>query len=279
MSEEIVDSDLLVPFELRNITGDYRKYYISKRHNFFGTIQSFPDHWDFFCKIDEIWLRELQDLEVATDASNMLPLTLYINAHAKIRLSMELAFSQCMQEARSILRDAVECVAHAHHMLRDPANLKAWQEKDQPGGLPAFNAAFVANKKSILFKGIEDLHEKYGQLSESGSHPTWQSFSNRISINKADGSSSMTVHYSGTPDQVFFAKELFSRLLTCFVMERTLYEDFKIRLQLDGRLVRMLTDFEEFKEALRKQMIARYKMKPPVVPAARQPGLAPKKRT
>jgi hypothetical protein len=268
MSKEPEDSDLLVPFELANITGDYRKYYIVKRNNFFASIQGFPDLWDFFCNIDEIWRRELEDLEVGGDSTRVLPLVLYMQAHAKMRVSMELAFSQCIQEARSVLRDAVECVAHGHHVLRDLANLKAWQEKDEPGGLKAFEAAFVKNKKTVLFKGIEELHEKYGQLSEAGSHPTWQSFTGRLSFNKAAGAHSMRVHYSGMPDRDLFAKELFSRLLTCFVMERTLCEDFKLRLQLDGRLVRMRDDFEVFKEELRKRMIVQYKMRRPITKPA-----------
>jgi hypothetical protein len=114
-----------------------RDYYRIKRNKFFATIQKCHDLWEFFCKVDEIWKQELSDLVVAQDPDRSLPLALYINAHAKIRVSIELAFSQCMQEARSVLRDAVECGAHAHHMLRDPANLRAWQEKNQPDRKPS----------------------------------------------------------------------------------------------------------------------------------------------
>ena len=200
---DIEDSDRLVPFELKNITGDYRKYYITKRNNFFASIQDFPDLWDFFCNIDEIWRREFEDLEVDGGGTRML-LVLYMNGHAKLRVSIELAFSQCMQEARSVLRDAVECVAHAHHMLRDPANLRAWQEKDQPGGLKAFKAAFETSKKVVLFEGVEELYEKYGRLA-----PDLAILQrNRMSFNKADGVHSIVLQYSGTPDQAFFAKEL-----------------------------------------------------------------------
>jgi hypothetical protein len=266
------DSDLLLPFEQRNLTGEYRAYYRCKRNAFFATIQDFPDLWDFFSKIDEIWKRDLSDLEVAHDPNHPLPLALYVHAHVKMRVSMELAFSHCMQEARSVLRDAVECVAHAHHMLRNPANLRAWEEKNQPGGLKAFKAAFENNKRTVLFQGIEDLYVKFGQLSEAGSHPTWQSFSNRLTYNKAGDERTMTLHYLGAPDRNFFAKELFSRLLTCFAMERTLFEDFKMRLQLDDRLMRMRCDFEIFKEQLRKQIIDKYKIKPPDMATQERPA-------
>jgi len=257
------DSDLLVDFELKNITGDYREYYKIKRNNLFANIQRYPDLWEFFRKLDEIWRREIGDLEVTTAPDRIFPMMLYINAHAKMRISIELGFSSCIQEARSILRDAVENVAHAHHMLRDPKNLKIWLDKDDPQGKKAFHQCFEANKKANLFKGIEDLYEKYGQLSDAGSHPTLISLHNRMSIVDTPEGKSMRLHYTGAPDERTFATELFSRLLTCFVMERTFYEDYKGRLHLDAVLVDMRTSFEAFKEDLRQKMIVRYNMKPP----------------
>jgi hypothetical protein len=73
----------------------------------------------------------------------------------------------------------------------------------------------------------------------------------------------MTLHYTGTPDLAFFVKELFSRLLTCVVMEYTLFGDFEARLHLDDRLLRMRHDFELFKEQCRRELITRYNMQPP----------------
>ena len=107
MATEPEEADLLVAFEIQNITGDYREYYKIKRNNFLSSIQQFPEHWEFFCKLDETWKREISDLEVATDPDRVLPMVLYINVHAKMRISMELAFSNCIQEARSVLRDGV----------------------------------------------------------------------------------------------------------------------------------------------------------------------------
>jgi hypothetical protein len=154
MAQTPGDSDLLVQFERDNIKDDYRVFYAIKRNNLFSSIQSFPEHWEFFCRLDEIWRREIGNLEVATDPDRMLPVILYMNAHAKMRISMELAFSHCMPEARSILRDAVENVAHAHHMLRDPANQLIWLKKDEPSGKKAFKKVFEEDKKNGLFSGI-----------------------------------------------------------------------------------------------------------------------------
>jgi hypothetical protein len=260
------DSDLLVQFERDNIKDDYRVFYSIKRNNLFSSIQGFPEHWEFFWRLDEIWRREIGDLEIATDPNRVFPVVLYMNAHAKTRISMELAFSNCMPEARSILRDAVETVAHAHYMLRDPANQLIWMKKDEPSGKKAFKKAFEDNKKTGLFSGLAELYEKYGELSEAGSHPTMQSFANRVSVEDRDGQRHMIVNYSGVPDRRLFATELFSRLLTCFVMERTFFEDYKTRFQLDPRLMQVRHDFEIFKENLRRALIARYNLQPPCRP-------------
>jgi hypothetical protein len=263
MAQKPDDSDLLVQFERDNIKDDYRVFYSIKRNNLFSSIQGFPEHWEFFCRLDEIWRREIGDLEIATDPDRMFPVVLYMNAHAKTRISMELAFSNCMPEARSILRDAVETVAHAHHMLRDPANQLIWMKKDEPSGEKAFKKAFEDNKKTGLFAGLAELHEKYGELSEAGSHPTMLSFANRMTIEDRDGHRHLIVNYSGAPDRRLFAMEIFSRLLTCFVMERTFFEDFKTRFQLDARLMQMRHSFEMFKENLRRTLITRYNLRPP----------------
>jgi hypothetical protein len=73
----------------------------------------------------------------------------------------------------------------------------------------------------------------------------------------------MIVNYSGAPDRRLFAMELFSPLLTGFVMERIFFEDYAARFQLDVRLMQMRHDFETFKENLRRKLIVTYKVQPP----------------
>ena len=263
MARDTDDTDLLVQFERDNIKDDYRLFYSIKRNNLFSSVQGFPELWEMFCRLDEIWRREVSDLEVGIDPNRMFPVVLYMNAHAKMRISMELAFSNCVPEARSILRDAVETVAHAHHMLRDPANQLIWLKKDEPSGKKAFKKAFKDDKKHGLFSGLKELHEKYGELSEAGSHPTMLSFANRLTIEDRGGQRHMVVNYTGAPDRRLFAIELFSRLLTCFVMEQTFFEDYKTRFQFDARLVQMRHEFEIYKENLRRILIAKHNIQPP----------------
>lgn len=263
MQREPEEKDLLVDFEIQNLPDEYREYYRIKRHNFFASIQGQPELWNFFCKIDEIWKRDLSDLELGLKPETAFPLILYTSGHAKIRISMELAFSACLQESRSILRDGVESVAHAHHMLRDSGNIAVWMKKDEPNGKRAFKKVFEENKATNLFKGIKELHDKYGQLSEAGSHPTLQSWYNKVTTYETPSTKGLRMSYTGAPDARSFALELFSRLLTCYVMERTLFEDYKTRLQLDPELMEMRSKFEVFKEQTRRWIIKKYKPQPP----------------
>jgi hypothetical protein len=86
-----------------------------------------------------------------------------MNAHAKMRVSLELAFSDCLAEVRSILRDAIEFFAHAHAMLSDTNLQKTWLDKvNGKQELEAFKDAFERNKKQGLFKGLDELHKTWG---------------------------------------------------------------------------------------------------------------------
>jgi len=166
-SSNLDENTLLVEFERQNIPRDYREYYATKRNNFFASIQNFRELWDFYLRLDAIWLRGFGDLKVARDLGRTFPLLLYFNAHAKIRVAMELAFTGCMSEARSILRDAVEFVGHAHWMLTDPELQKTWLNKnDNEAALKAFKDAFEHAKKDRLFKGLAS-RRKYHRVSTS----------------------------------------------------------------------------------------------------------------
>ena len=53
-----------------------------------------------FAQIDGVWTGDLMALAEATDLRKYFPSVLYVNAHIKIRVAMELAFQSQMQEAR-----------------------------------------------------------------------------------------------------------------------------------------------------------------------------------
>lgn len=257
------ETDLLVPFEIENIPKDYREYYAIKRNNLFSSIQGFPEMWKYYTMLDEIWFREFSDLKPPGRVAQLLPLMLCINAHAKTRISIELALSGCMSEARSIMRDAVEFVAHAHAMIVHPTLQTVWISKDDEQA--DFSRAFEHNKKQGLFKGLDELHRTWGQLSETGSHANLNSICDRFVIAKSgDEVQSWQLNYSGVRDQRVWAMSLFSLLLTCFTMENTFFNDYAGRLKLDHVLVDMRTAFEDHKERTREYLKVRYNVERPV---------------
>lgn len=163
--------DILLPFERRAIPEHYRPYYSAKRNNFLASIQGTPDLWRYFQLLDRNLLNEFEDMGTVNDTLKMVPLTLFFNAHAKIRVAVELAFSRCMEEARSILRDAVETAMFAHYMHADPDLQKIWLSKDDgKQAKDAFTQAFEKNKKTKLFNGQRELYTAWGRLSETGAH-------------------------------------------------------------------------------------------------------------
>ena len=243
---------------------DYQEYYATKRHNFFASIEGFKELWELYLRLDAIWFRENADLKVATDTSRVFPLLLYFNAHAKIRIAMELAFTGCMAEARSILRDAVECVAHAHRMLPDPELQKVWLGKnDNEAALKTFDAEFVHFKKDRVFSGLSDLHRVWGELSETGSHSNINSTVDRFAQITDDKGVELRLNYTGVENIPLWAMMIFTMVLACSTMENVYFSDYEDRLKLDDTLIGMRRECDRFKENVRQTLIGRYKIEPP----------------
>jgi hypothetical protein len=265
------NKDLLLPFETQNIPKEYLPYYEARRQNFFSSIQGFPSLWKMFGLLDAIWLREFDDLKPINDPNRFFPIIMYVSAHAKIRLSMELAFSACLGEARSILRDAIESVAHAHAMLGDPKLQKVWLSKDDgKAEEKAFAETFLKNKADRLFKGLRELHEKFGELSETGSHTTLLSMVGRLSLETDNAGMSLNMTYTGM-EPAMLEQMIFTMLLTSFTMEDVFFRDYEERLKLDIALGKMRREFAELKERLRKELIIKHKTKPPPSPLVHRP--------
>lgn len=263
MSLESKETDLLTEFEIDNFPAEYRTYYATKRNNLFARIQGFNALWRLYVQLDEIWMREFGDLQIRREAYSMLPLLCCMNAHAKMRVSLELAFSDCLAEARSILRDAIEFFAHAHAMLSDTSLQNTWLDKvNGKQELEAFKDAFERNKKKGLFKGLDKLHKTWGQLSESGSHANAMAMSERFVKIESDGNLDFRLNYTGTEPQ-FWVKSVFTMILTCFTMEDTFFRDYNDRLKLDAELLGKRAAFENEKEQLRKSIIAQFHLSPP----------------
>jgi hypothetical protein len=252
--------DLLLPFEQQNFPAEYRGLYRLQRNNFFASIQKFRDQWNYYMMLDQIWMQEFRAVTPATDPTTAFPITVYMNAHLKIRVALELAFAGSLPEARSIMRDAVEYAAHAHHMLKDPTKQMVWLNKlDDP---KTWDKEFWNNKAAVLFDGLPLLYEVWKQLSGLGSHANIMSMCERFTTVEVNGRIQLNVAYTGM-DEKTWATGLFGLLLHDFMMEEMLFEDYQMRLQFDEKLLKMRAQFETYKEQLRITLAARYDIKRP----------------
>jgi hypothetical protein len=148
-------------------------------------------------------------------------------------------------------------------MIIDPELQKVWISKADEK--ESFSKAFEHHKKQGIFKGLEELHQSWGQLSETGSHANLNSICDRFIIKKSgDEVQSWELNYSGLPDRRFWAMSLFSLLLTSFTMEDTFFSDYASRLGLDHILVDKRAAFEGHKERTREYLKARYSVEMPV---------------
>jgi hypothetical protein len=262
-TSQSVDDVPLLPLEDQRFHDQFKRYFRHKRGNFFKAITEFADLWECFQLLNDIWMREMDDLKVLRDKDHLLPRMLFTAAHSKFINAVELGFSCCIGDAYSLLRDGIEFTAHAHKIFSEPSVTKVWAEKmrgkTQTG---AYDRIFTHNKKKNLFPdkfGLKQLHMYYAQLSEIGTH------SNTTSLGKSfkDASTPTTVtwgfHYFET-DPRKVAVFLFSMLVISAHIEETFFGCYETRLNLDYELVKMRAKFNQLKEQQRVSLKAKYKI-------------------
>ena len=110
----------LFPIEKECFHSDFREYFKGKRQNFFLTLTMFRPLWDCLQLLNDIWMRELSNLEHLTEQTHLLPKTIFTAAHARFLTAVELGFSCCIGDGYTILRDGIESVAHAHKIFKEP---------------------------------------------------------------------------------------------------------------------------------------------------------------
>jgi len=256
-------ADLLFPIERNGLAEHYRSYYLAKRTNFLAALQGSRGLWRYYQLLDKIMLDEFQDMSTLHDTNQMFPLALFLNAHAKIRISLELGFTRCMEEARSILRDAIETAVYAHYMHDDPKLQRVWLSKDDgPEAANEFKEAFEKDKKNRSFKGLPNLYEQWRRLSETGAHSTPQAIVSRFKIKETDKHIRYELNYTGVEDRVW-EPETFTFLLIFSMIEQVVFADYKTRLQFDENLVRNRSMAATLRENLRTYIINKYDIPPP----------------
>src|SRR5271154_1575874 len=234
---------VLVRFEEDNLPEEFKNYYAAKRNNFFATIDAARPLWDAFMLLDRIWIRALQNMRVAVDTGRMFPMILFMNAHAKARIAVELGFSACIPEAHSLFRDALESTAHGHRMFFDPELQKLWLSKNEDeAALERFNKEFWDSKKDKLFDGIPELHRLWKQYSEWGSHTNPISIVSRFTISESRTHIEWRLNYTGAEPRTLITA-LFELLLAFHLMEAVVFRDCHDRLKFDSELESMRAQF------------------------------------
>ncbi len=258
-----VEDIALLPLEGQKFHGEFKRYYRHKRGNFFKAITEFADLWECFQLLNDIWMREMADLNVLRDKDQLLPRMLFTAAHSKFVTALELGFSCCIGDAYSLLRDGIEFIVHAHKIFSEPAAAKVWAEKMQ-GNVQTgeYDKIFTHNKKQNLFPdkfGLRSLYTYYAQLSEFGTHSNTTSLGKSFKDESTPQAVTWGFHYFET-DPHKLAIFLFAMLTISAHMEETFFGCYETRLNLDYELVRMRTNFVSMKEHQKAFLKTKYKI-------------------
>jgi hypothetical protein len=261
--------DSLHTVEKQYLRGEYRNYFAVKRSNFFASIRGFPELWDCFLQLDEIWLREFSDLERITSTGQVLPLQLLMHCHAQFRIALELGFSTCLSEAWNILRSSMETAAVAYVICTNPPLTLLWAERsDGPQQKRAYKAAFEPEGKKSLFSAtqtLRSLYEDYKDYSDHGTHPTMDAIALRnTTINTGKDQLWMINYLERDPKKL--ASVLFAMVKSSHLAEQVCFECFSSRLQLDDGLVRMRAQFDRTQSQAADALIKRYNIEQPEPP-------------
>jgi hypothetical protein len=242
----------LFPIEKECFHIEFQEYFRGKRQNFFLSITAFRPTWEALQLLNDIWNRELSDLEHLREQTHLLPKLIFSAAHAKFLMAIELSFSCCIGDAYSILRDAIEAVAHAHKILKEPTIAGvAWSDKHKGRSQKAaYKRIFEENKKDNLFPsdvpGLRQLHTYYGQFSEFATHSSVTSIGKSFEDKSAAGTLRWGYRYFETNPQRL-AGYLNALLQASAHLEEVLFGSFETRLNLDSELVRMRAQFSEIR--------------------------------
>jgi hypothetical protein len=247
MNEEekdvLPDSELLTKHERETLAEPYLHIVTNRRHNWSLNVAALRPLWDCFMQLDAIWSREIQNLsEKISNAKEVFPYFLFGVAQTKIHVVIDLCFSDYIEEAYSILRDAIESVAHACRLLSEPELVEVWYERDKDAAsLKAWKEEFWYAKESRLFEGLPDLYLFWKFCSDFGSHTNAQSVFNRLEgiDNPADD---LSMRYTGvSPDAFPIVVSGILQILSN--LERQIFDISSSHLQFDEDLFKMRDRF------------------------------------
>ena len=206
--------------------------------------------------LDKIWSREIDNCSNASSAEQVNALLLFVNAHNKARVAVELGLSASITEAFSIMSDAIESVAFAHRIHLQPSLVNMWLEK--AGDETKLKKAFRGDGESQLFNGLPELYNLWVESSHIGSRSVVGSLQQRFANEKAPTYLQLKYDYTSSRDLPAIAGLLLTLLFAISYMEEAFFTDFRARLQLDSVLMKMRARFQSEKEICRKYISGRY---------------------
>ena len=242
----------------------YREYYGIKRQNFFAGVTNFAEFWACFMRLDDIFMREFDDVRVVSEPDKVIPLMLFSHAHAQFRIYLELAFAGSFCEAFNIARMAIESSYQARQILADPALQSVWTRKDRDkAASDEFAQKFdFDKKKNYAALGLAELHTYWRRFSV-WSHPSITALSQRFKP--------AAVMYFETNHKTK-GLNLYEVLWVSFKMENAFFDGYKSRLKFDHELEKQRKRFCEEADKARIGFIKNFKiqrpMKPPGFPYA-----------
>jgi hypothetical protein len=239
---------VLLSFEDRNMSGEYRDYFIEKRKNYEVVIRDIPELWSCFQKLDEIWARAFSNLQIQTNRCEVLMGILFRHAHGNFRIAFELSFSLAINQSWNLVRTSIDATVIAYKFHREPSFMKIWLNKDKgPNELKEYKKHFENERRANLFPaghGLDELYKFYRFCSEIGSHPGLGSIALRVNNTVEGNKTNLNFTYlEANAERI--PSSIFMVLKPYVLMESVFFSCFKPRLHLDPKLDKMRSEFQQ----------------------------------
>jgi hypothetical protein len=233
--------------------GGFKDFFASKRGCFANTIRAFPKVVEAFEVLDETWARALDDWGVGITSNQVLPLSLFFEAHVRIRLGFELGFSRCLPEAWAVMRSGIESLAYGCAFLHIPFTYETNVVTDEElvRARRRLKTAFKKIRDQSLFLpeyGLSRLRRYWALYSGFGSHSSWTSLTTRLSRTESPGRLDVSFNFLETDKRTCHVS-LVDLLICSCIMEDAMFKNLRARLDLDPRFLDM---HAKLKDKLRK---------------------------
>jgi hypothetical protein len=216
--------------------------------NYLAVVRDLPELWDCFLRLDEMWARGLNNMQVVTERERPPLIAMFRHSHQQFRIAFELGFSTAITEAWSIMRGSIDTAMVAHKIFREPNLLVVWLRKnDGKVEMKTYKEAFKSGNLFPARYGLAELRSFYRDYSEWGTHPGPGTMSLHTTIEATATGQDWTHTYLETNGKraVTF---LFQMLEAATLVEGACFNCFEDRLRLDSDLMDKRMKFAKCKK-------------------------------